>query len=43
MMDFANITKENIKELNANWPKIPDHLYRILIIGGIGLGKKFII
>ena len=40
MTDFANITKKDIKELNTNWPKIPDHLYRTLIIGGIGLGKN---
>ena len=24
---------------NPNWPYIPDHPYRILIIGGSGLGK----
>ena len=24
---------------NPNWPYIPDHLYRILIIGGSGSGK----
>ena len=24
---------------NLNWPYIPDHPYRILIIGGSGLGK----
>ena len=24
---------------NANWPYIPDHPYRILIIGGSGSGK----
>ena len=24
---------------NPNWPYIPDHPYRILIIGGPGLGK----
>ena len=24
---------------NLNWPYIPDYLYRILIIGGSGLGK----
>ena len=25
---------------NLNWPQIPDHLYRILIIRGSGSGKK---
>ena len=24
---------------NTNWPYIPDHSYRILIIGGSGSGK----
>ena len=24
---------------NPNWPYIPDHSYRILIIGGSGSGK----
>ena len=24
---------------NPNWPYIPDHPYRILIIGGLGPGK----
>ena len=24
---------------NKNWPRIPDHPYRILIIGGSGSGK----
>ena len=24
---------------NLNWPQIPDHPYRILIIGGSGSGK----
>ena len=27
------------KNLNPNWPYIPNHLYRILIIGGSGSGK----
>ena len=39
MINFDYITKENIKEHNTNWPKIPDHLYRISIIGGSGSGK----
>ena len=28
-----------MKEHNPNWPKIPDHSYRILITGGSGSGK----
>ena len=40
MVNFDYVTKENIKELNPNWPQIPDHhSYRILIIGGSGSGK----
>ena len=30
---------ENKTKHNKNWPYIPDHLYRILIIGGSGSGK----
>ena len=33
------LQKENIKEHKPNWPEIPDYPYRILIIGGSGLGK----
>ena len=39
MINFDDVVKENIKEHNPNWPHIPDHLYRILIIGGSGSGK----
>ena len=35
----SDISKENIKEHNPNWLQIPDHPYRILIIGGSGSGK----
>ena len=35
-----DVTKENIKEDNPNWPQIPDHLYKILIIGGSGSEKQ---
>ena len=38
VINFDDVTKENIKEQNPNWPKIPDHPYRI-IIGGFGSGK----
>ena len=39
MFNFDYITKEHIKEHNPNWPKIPDHPYRILIVEGSGSGK----
>ena len=39
MINLDNITNENNKEHNEKWPYIPDHPYRILIIGGSGSGK----
>ena len=39
MINFDDVTKENIKELNPNWPQIAYHPYRLLIIGGSGYGK----
>ena len=39
MINFDDVTKEETKEHNRNWPKIPDHLYRTLIFGGSGSGK----
>ena len=39
MINFDNYTNENKTEHNSNWPYIPDHPYRILIIGGSGSGK----
>ena len=33
------IRKEDIKEINPNWPEIPDHPCRILIVGASGSGK----
>ena len=33
MISFDDATKENIKEHKSNWPQIPDHPYRILLIG----------
>ena len=39
MINFDDVTKENIKEHNLNQSQIPDHPYRILIIGGSGSGK----
>ena len=39
VINFDDVTKENIKEHKPNWPQIPDHSYRILIIEGSGSGK----
>ena len=39
MINLDNITNKNNKEHNEKWPYIPDHPYRILIIGGSGSGK----
>ena len=39
MINFDNVIKEETKEHNPNCPGIPDHTYRILIIGGYGSGK----
>ena len=39
MINYDNVTKENIKNHYPNWPKISDHPYRILIIRGSGSGK----
>ena len=37
--DLDSITNESNKEYNEKGPFIPDHPYRILIIGGSGSGK----
>ena len=39
MINLGIIINENNKKHNEKWPYIPDHLYRILIIGGSGSGK----
>ena len=39
MINFDDYVKENKTEHNKNWPYIPDHPSRILIIGGSGSGK----
>ena len=39
IINFNDVIKENIKEHNLNWVQIPDHSYRILIIGGYESGK----
>ena len=39
MINFDDYTNENKTQHNPKWPYIPDHPYRILIIGGSGSGK----
>ena len=39
MLNFDDYTNENKIRQSSNWPYIPDHPYRILIIGGSGSGK----
>ena len=39
MVNFDDYVNENKIECNKNWPYIPDHPYRKLIIGGWGSGK----
>ena len=39
VINFDDITKKTIKYHHPNWPQIPDHWCRILIIGGSGSGK----
>ena len=39
MINSDDVTKENIKENNLNWPQIPDYPYRMLIIKGSVSGK----
>ena len=40
MINFDHYTNENKLKHNTDWPYIPDHPYRILIIGGSGSGKN---
>ena len=44
MISFDDYVNENktlleLRSHNLKWPDIPDHPYRILIIGGSGSGK----
>ena len=39
MINLDNITNNNNNNHDVRWPHIPDHPYRILIIGGSGSGK----
>ena len=35
MFKFNRITKEDIKKRNPNWSELPNHPYKILIVGGL--------
>ena len=39
MINFEDYINENKREHNPKWSYIPDHSYRILIIGGFESGK----
>ena len=39
MINFDDYVNENRTEHNKTWPYIPDHSYRMLIIGSWGTGK----
>ena len=39
MFNLDDITKENNKEHDEKWLYVPDHSFRILIIGGSGTWK----
>ena len=39
MINLDNIVNDNNKKHNEKWPYIPDHPYRILIIGSSGSKK----
>ena len=39
MINFDDYTNEIKTEHNSKWPYIPDHPYRILVVGGSGSRK----
>ena len=39
MFNLDDITNEHNKDHYEKWPYVPDHTYRMLIIGGSGSGK----
>ena len=39
MINLGSIVNDNNKKHTEKWPYIPDHPYRILIVGGSGSGK----
>ena len=42
MISFDDVTNKVTKGRNPNWPQIPDHPYRIAIIGGSRSGKQIL-
>ena len=40
MINFDDVTKENINEHNPIWLQIPNHPYTVLIVGGSRYGKS---
>ena len=43
MINFDDYTNENKTNHNPKWPHIPDHPYRLLIVGGSGSGKTMVL
>ena len=41
MFNSDEFTGEKTQECNLHWPQIPDHPYRILIVGDSGSGKIY--
>ena len=39
MINFDEVTGVNTQEHNPHWSRIPDHPYRLLIVGRSYLGK----
>ena len=39
IIDFDEVTGQNTQEHNTHWPKIPNHPYKILTVGGFGSGE----
>ena len=40
MINLDSITNEKNKKHNEKWPYIPDHTYKIIIMGGSGSEKS---
>ena len=43
MINFDDYVNENKTKHNEKWPYIPDHPYRLLIIGGSGSGETSVL